>query len=172
MARGTDDSAFESMAVAVDVGGAMPMLVQQPSSDVADDPSSWDGETRRIVALRRRSSRRFPYLALAPEHAHLQVRLRRTPTLRCRASTWAHGRVARRQPGQELSTIPYSTHWRIGFTAEADLPTTGPVQYGTSHGGYSYLRHMHIRNSSLRFSTQYTVVSSLFYYAATTYSTG
>ena len=118
MARGTDDSAFESMAVAIDVGGAMPMLVQQPStSDVADDPSSWDGETRRIAALRRRSSRRFPYSALAPEHApppspspaytNLEVP-------REHVGPWAGGSEAAGAGAEHHSLLDSLAHWFYG----------------------------------------------------------
>ena len=54
MARGHDDSAFESMAVAVDVDGALPLPMLQASGDIEDN----SGEARRIFALQRRAALR------------------------------------------------------------------------------------------------------------------
>ena len=63
MARGHDDAACESMAVAVDVDGALPLQTQRrltflEAAELAEPPSR--SEQRRIAALRRRA-KRAPY---------------------------------------------------------------------------------------------------------------
>ena len=73
MARGEDEFAFESMAVAVDVDSALPLPLQQSPRDLTDDASDEDlreqAEVRRRSALRRRTNR-APYggaTTLTPE---------------------------------------------------------------------------------------------------------
>ena len=69
MARGSDESAFESMAVAVDVDGALPLqkrLGGDEALDLVGEPAMAYAEARRVGALRRRATR-APYVTtLAP----------------------------------------------------------------------------------------------------------
>ena len=70
MARGGDDSAFESMAVAVDVEGSLPLPMQRRLKALDDAYEPVDGglrraEARRVAALRRRPEDTTH--ALAPE---------------------------------------------------------------------------------------------------------
>ena len=68
IARGSDDSAFESMAVAVDVEGALP-LQRLRLREVTDDDDDFDGELiARSEARRRAALRRWPVdTALKPD---------------------------------------------------------------------------------------------------------
>ena len=119
MARGSDDSAFESMAVAIDVDGALPMMLEQPrSGDDVDEDVFLSGEGRRQAALQRRSRRRQnAHVALTPEHAPPPTpspRFARIEEPREHFGPWAGGSDAAGAGAHHHSMLDSLAHWLYG----------------------------------------------------------